>query len=82
MPPTVRLTYDEFGPVDGPVVFGWVAVGHQIGAAAAAFGAGLIRESLGSYAPAFFLAGVLGVGAALLVMTAGRGGGTRVPAAA
>lgn len=82
VPPTVRLTYDEFGPVDGPVVFGWVAVGHQIGAAAAAFGAGLIRESLGSYAPAFFLAGVLGVGAALLVMTAGRGGGTRVPAAA
>jgi sugar phosphate permease len=50
-------------------VFGWVFAGHQIGAASAAFGAGLIRTEYSTYLPAFFMAGVLCIGAALLVMT-------------
>ena len=64
VPPTVRLAAQRFG-ADGPIVFGWVIVGHQIGAAVAAAGAGLIRQQTGSYQPAFMAAGVMGVVAAL-----------------
>jgi predicted MFS family arabinose efflux permease len=56
-------------------VFGWVLVGHQIGAAVAAYGGGLVREIWGSYAPAFVAAGMTGVLAALcLVIFAKREG--------
>ncbi len=72
VPPTVKLTNQAFGEVDAPIVFGWVMVGHQVGAAAAAFGAGLVRGETGSYAPAFLAAGVMGVVAALLVVTMAR----------
>ena len=41
------------------MVFGWIFAGHQIGAATAAFGAGLSRSELGTYLPAFFAAGIL-----------------------
>ena len=43
VPPTVKLTANRFGPEKAGMVFGWVFAGHQIGAASAAFGAGLIR---------------------------------------
>jgi MFS family permease len=69
VPPTVKLTADRFGPEKAGMVFGWVFAGHQIGAASAAFGAGLIRTEYSTYLPAFFMAGVLCIGAALLVMT-------------
>jgi len=68
VPPTVKLATQTFGERDAPIVFGWVFVGHQLGAAAAAFGAGLIRTQTGSYAPAFLLAGAFGVAAALVVI--------------
>ncbi|MBV8063666.1 MAG: MFS transporter, partial [Nevskia sp.] len=54
VPPTVRLTTQAFGAQDAPVVFGWVVAGHQLGAAVAAYGAGVLRESLGSYTSAYF----------------------------
>src|SRR6185437_17147128 len=38
VPPTVRLSTKHFGPERANLVFGWVFAGHQIGAAAAAFG--------------------------------------------
>ncbi|WP_163769841.1 MFS transporter, partial [Proteus mirabilis] len=38
VPPTGKLANVHFGERDAPVVFGWVMVGHQIGAATAAFG--------------------------------------------
>jgi len=72
VPPTVRLTNLAFGEREAPIVFGWVMVGHQLGAATAAFGAGLIRQVSGSYAPAFVLAGLFGVAAALAILAAGR----------
>ena len=72
VPPTVKLTNQTFGETDAPIIFGWVMVGHQVGAAVAAFGAGLVRSETGSYAPAFFAAGVMGVIAALLVVTMAR----------
>ncbi len=70
VPPTVKLANRHFGERDAPIVFGWVVVGHQIGAAVAAFGAGLVRQSTGAYDSAFVLAGVAGVIAALLILVA------------
>jgi sugar phosphate permease len=58
VPPTVRLTARHFGAVKGPVVFGWIFAAHQFGSAAAAFGSGVIRDSVLSYLPAFVAAGV------------------------
>jgi MFS family permease len=65
VPPTVALCRERFG-VDGPVVFGWVFASHQVGAAFAAVGAGAIRDSLGDYRLAWYLAGGLCVLAALM----------------
>ena len=68
VPPTVKLCSQTFGERESPIVFGWVLVGHQMGAASAAFGAGLIREAAGSYSPAFVGAGAAAVGAALVLL--------------
>src|SRR5262249_13758973 len=40
VPPTLRLATEAFGERDAPVIFGWIAAGHQVGAASAAFFAG------------------------------------------
>ena len=72
MPPTVRLTAERFGRERANLVFGWVFAGHQIGAACAAFGAGYARSTLDTYLPAFFIAGLLCLGAAALVPALGR----------
>jgi predicted MFS family arabinose efflux permease len=64
VPPTVKLANRAFGERDAPIVFGWIQTGHQLGAAAAAFGAGLIRQQSGTYMPAFVAAGAMGVVAA------------------
>ena len=58
VPPTVALCRQHFGDA-GPIVFGWVFASHQIGAAIAAIGAGLIRDHLGNYTPAWYVAGGL-----------------------
>jgi MFS family permease len=68
VPPTVKLTASRFGPEKAGMVFGWVFAGHQIGAASAAFGAGLIRTEYDTYLPAFFVAGALCIIAAALVL--------------
>ena len=72
VPPTVRLTAQRFGPERANLVFGWIFAGHQIGAAAAAFGAGLSRTLLASYLPAFFAAGALCLIASAMVLTLSR----------
>jgi len=72
VPPTVRLTAQRFGPERANLVFGWIFAGHQIGAAAAAFGAGLSRTLLASYLPAFFTAGALCLIASAIVLTIAR----------
>jgi len=64
VPPTVRLTVATFGRETGPAVFGWVFAAHQLGVGLMAFGAGASRDALGTYGPAFLLAGVLCVIAA------------------
>jgi sugar phosphate permease len=72
VPPTVRLTAQRFGAERANLVFGWIFAGHQIGAGAAAFGAGLSRTLLASYLPAFFFAGALCIIAALTAVSIAR----------
>jgi sugar phosphate permease len=69
VPPTIKITQDRFGPERANIVFGWIFTGHQLGAAAIAFGAGFSRTELDSYLPAFFFSGALCVVAALLVLS-------------
>ena len=49
-------------------MFGWVFTFHQLGGAAAAYGAGLVRGWNGDYLPVFLASGVLCAIAALVVM--------------
>jgi predicted MFS family arabinose efflux permease len=76
VPPTVALCRSYFGD-QAPVVFGWVFAAHQLGAAIAASGAGLIRDAQGRYDLAFYIAAALCAVAAGLAasLTAGRRGG-------
>ncbi|MBI1173454.1 MFS transporter [bacterium] len=67
VPPTVKLVADRFGE-KANLVFGWVFAGHQLGAAFAAFGAGFIRTLYQTYLPAFMVAGLMCVVAALSVV--------------
>ena len=71
MPPTLRLTTDAFGERDAPVIFGWIAAGHQVRAASAAFFAGYMRAAQGDYLQAFVIAGATGVVAAVLSLLIG-----------
>jgi sugar phosphate permease len=86
VPPTVKLTADRFGRERAGIFFAWIFAGHQFGAASAAFGAGFSRTEFASYLPAFFVAGVLCLLAAVLVLTiakpksAGLGAASPAPA--
>ncbi len=72
VPPTVKLATDAFGKERAPIMFGWIAAGHQLGAATAALGAGWIRTSTGDYRTAFWTSGALCLVAAGLALTVGR----------
>jgi len=63
VPPTVALCREYFG-ARGPVVFGWVFASHQVGAAIAATAAGVVRDRLGTYELAWYVAGALSIAAA------------------
>ena len=54
-------------------MYGWIAVAHQVGAATAAFGAGLVHTWSGSYQIALTGAGFVCLIAALMVLAIGRG---------
>lgn len=58
VPPTIALCRTHFG-ADGPIVFGWVFASHQVGAAVAATGAGVLRDATGTYTMAWYAAGAL-----------------------
>ena len=74
VPPTLRLTTEAFGEGAAAMVFGWILVGHQIGAAAAAFMAGYLRTLQGDYVDAFVFAGATGIIAAALALLIRRHG--------
>jgi MFS family permease len=74
VPPSVRLTAQTFGREHAPLVFGWIFAAHQLGAGLMALVAGISRDVLASYLPAFLAAGVLCILAALsLWLLKGRG---------
>lgn len=58
VPPTIALCVHHFGRERGPLVYGWVFAGHQVGGALAAWGAGELHDVTGSYRSAFVVAGV------------------------
>lgn len=74
VPPTVRLANDAFGRERGAIVFGWIAAGHQLGAAASAGIAGLVRASLGNYQLMTMAVGGICCATALMVLAFGRAG--------
>jgi MFS family permease len=72
VPPTLAIANKVFGLKKAPLLFGWIAASHQVGAASAAFFAGVTRTATGSYLEAFVTAGFVAVGAALLALMIGR----------
>jgi sugar phosphate permease len=68
VPPTVKLAAQEFGKERAGMIFGWVFAAHQLGAAVAAYGAGLTRTLLLTYNPALFAAGAACLVAAVSVL--------------
>jgi sugar phosphate permease len=83
VPPTVRLAARCFGEENAPIMFGWIAACHQLGAASAAWLAGVVRVDTGSYVAAFMGAGALCLVASIMVAFIGKGvPGKAQPAAA
>lgn len=68
VPPTVKLASVEFGREKAGMIFGWIVVAHQIGASVAAYGAGVMRDWLGTYSVPFIGAGFVCLFAAILAM--------------
>ena len=68
MPPTIALTADTFGKRSVASIFGWIFLSHQVGAALAASGSGVIRVWLGDYQFAFLTGGVMAMIAAGLAL--------------
>ena len=73
VPPTAALCREAFGEA-GSVVFGWVFAAHQIGAAVASVGAGVIRDTTGQYTMAWVGAACLCLVAAFVSTRVGRAG--------
>ena len=71
-PATFALTNEVFGRKDAPVIVSWIFVGHQVGGAIAAFGAGYVRSFTGNYLLAFLSAGIACLLASLLVLRVAR----------
>jgi sugar phosphate permease len=71
IPPTVALCIRHFGAQRGPLVYGWVFAGHQVGGALAAWGAGYLHGVTGGYQLSFTIAGACCVAAALGVLRIG-----------
>ncbi|MET3140514.1 UNVERIFIED_ORG: MFS family permease [Arthrobacter sp. UYEF10] len=80
VPPTAAICRKTFG-ADGSVVFGWVFAAHQLGAAAAALGAGVIRDATGQYTYAWFGAAAMCTIAAVISATIRKDAGQKEPVA-
>ncbi|MHA7290015.1 MFS transporter [Arthrobacter sp. MDT3-24] len=78
VPPTAAICRKTFG-ADGSVVFGWVFAAHQLGAAAAALGAGAIRDATGQYTYAWFGAAAMCTIAAVISATIRKDAGAKEP---
>jgi predicted MFS family arabinose efflux permease len=72
VPPTLKLATNVFGRATGVTMFAWILAGHQLGAGATAYLAGLARTWTSSYDVAFVTSGMLCMIAALMVLFVGR----------
>jgi predicted MFS family arabinose efflux permease len=72
VPPTQALTADLFGQRQVGLIFGWIFVAHQAGAAAGAILGGLAHSTLGDYQAAFLAAAALVVVGALMALAINR----------
>ncbi len=68
VPATSALAADLFGKQNVGTVFGWIFFSHQLGAAIASYGAGLLRVGLGDYTVAFLAGGVLAMIGSLMAL--------------
>lgn len=59
VPPTIELCRRYFGLTKSPIVWGWIFAAHMVGAAIAAWFAGVVREVDGSYFIAWITAAAL-----------------------
>ena len=80
VPPTVRLLVRVAGVERTGIMVAWITVIHQAGGALAAYLAGVLRISFGTYLEAFLLAGLLCFAAALMALLVGSGGRRAEPA--
>jgi len=80
VPPTVRLLARVAGMERTGIMVAWITVIHQAGGALAAYLAGVLRISFGTYLEAFLLAGLLCFAAALMALLVGSGGRRAEPA--
>jgi sugar phosphate permease len=71
-PPTVRLLSGAMGAEQIGIMVAWITVIHQVGGAAAYLG-GALRSGSGTYFKAFMMAGLMCIGAALIVLFIGAG---------
>ena len=72
VPPTIVLCRTILGPERATVIYGWVFAAHQIGGSVAALGAAVLRVKFGNYAVAFYIAGILCLGASYIVLQIGK----------
>ncbi|HEY1258389.1 MAG TPA: MFS transporter [Stellaceae bacterium] len=82
VPPTVRLLNRVVGVERTGIMVAWITVIHQLGSAAAAYLGGVLRIAFGTYLEAFVAAGLLLLGAALMVLFIGTGARDSGPAEA
>jgi MFS family permease len=68
VPATSALAADLLGRQNVGTVFGWIFFSHQVGAAIASYGAGLLRVWMGDYQLAFLMAGATALVAAGLTL--------------
>lgn len=68
VPPTIGIARQVFGVEKSGLMYGWIFASHQVGAAVAAFGGGLLFTLMGSYMWAFLISGLFCLVASLFVI--------------
>tara|TARA_B110000196_G_scaffold44128_1_gene34461 strand:- start:3619 stop:4392 length:774 start_codon:yes stop_codon:yes gene_type:complete len=66
VPLTSAIVLKQFGPTNAGTLFGFVFLSHQIGAFIGTYGAGLVRDAVGSYQLFWWVSSALGFAAALI----------------
>jgi sugar phosphate permease len=69
----VRLLSRVVGAERIGIMVAWITAIHMVGGALAAYLGGVLRIAFGSYLEAFMIAGLLCIGAALMVLFIGAG---------